>query len=170
MSFDISEIDSGDTAEMRVIASGKPTNWIWVFAGPGHDRTIAQSNRLSLEALHDQQAKEQAQVNRKKWHPRDESIDERIAANVKLITERLLDWYLVDDKGEQLDEQIKLSGTSYPFSEENARKLLIDPRKWALLQQSLEFLGDNDSFMQRSAANSSTSQSGNSPSGGSKTA
>ncbi|MCE7028478.1 hypothetical protein [Jiella avicenniae] len=138
--FDLDQIDAADEAEMRVIANGNPTEWIWRFAGPGHDRTIAQTNRLSRERLHRDREQEQARVNGKKWKAPDESVDEIRERNVKFVTDRLLGW-----------SPVKMGGEDYPFTPENAKKLLLDRRKSALLVQALEFLGEDQSFTKTSA-------------------
>lgn len=48
-SFDLSELDSVDEAQMTVMAGDKSTGWIWIFAGPGHPQTIAQRDRIARE-------------------------------------------------------------------------------------------------------------------------
>jgi len=57
------------------------------------------------------------------------------------IAERLVGW-----------SPVKIDGKEYQFSVENARALLIDPRRVGLLTQALEFLSDLGSFTKRSAA------------------
>jgi len=141
--FDISELDSAEEAVMEVMSNGLPTEWKWTFAGPGHPNAAAQSNRIARESLAKARAKEQAQTNGKKWKGGPEqSPDELREDNVSFVLERLLGW-----------SEITMNGEPYPFSQENARKLLMDRRKGALLQQSLEFIFDDNSFTQRSAKN-----------------
>jgi hypothetical protein len=140
--FDLSELDSADEAEMEVMANGQPTGWLWKFAGPGHPQAIAQSNRISREQLAKQRAKEQTLANGKKWKSESQSPDEVRDSNVSFVIERLLGW-----------SDITMGGEPYPFNQENARKLLVDRRKGALLQQALEFVFDDNSFTRRSATN-----------------
>ena len=66
--------------------------------------------------------------------------------------------------------QVTMGGAPFPFSEENARKILSDRSKVTLISQALEFLGDDDSFMSRSVVNLEPTQSENSNSQESKTA
>jgi hypothetical protein len=125
---------------MTVTKDGKLTTWVWTFAGPGHAKAVAQSNRLSRERLHEDAQKEQARVNGKKWKASDETPDEVRKRNVSFIAERLLRW-----------TPIKLNGEDLPFSIENATKVLSDPRKVSLLIQALEFLNEDKSFIKRAA-------------------
>ncbi len=141
-SFDLDQLDAADQAFMTVKAGDVVTDWVWTFCGPGHPKAIAQNNRISRDQLNRNRLKEQAQVNGKKWRAPEQSIDEVLASNVNFVMERLLGW-----------SEIKMGGEPYPFSEENARKLLMDPKKGALLQQAIEFVIDENSFMQRSAKN-----------------
>lgn len=140
--FDLAELDAADESRMTVIANGRQTDWVWTFAGPGHPNTVAQSNRLSRERLQRERAIEQTIHNGRKWKAPDESPDEVLSRNVEIVVERLLGW-----------SPVKLNGDDYSFSPENARKLLLDRRKSALLIQALEFLGDEAAFMRRSARN-----------------
>lgn len=140
--FDLSDLDASDTAVMEIYANGKPTNWLWEFAGPGHPKTIEQSNRIAKERLRKEREIEQAQVNGRKYKPAEETVDEALSRNVQLVVDRLLGW-----------SPIKMDGKDYPFSPENAKALLLDRRKGQLLVQALEFLGDERSFTPRSAGN-----------------
>lgn len=137
--FDLSELDAADEAVMEVEANGKATGWLWTFAGPGHEKTIEQSNRLAKERLRKEAAQEQAVINGKKWKADEETVDEALARNVGLVIDRLLGW-----------SPIQMGGKDYPFSAENAKALLMDRRKGQLLIQALEFLGNERSFTPRS--------------------
>jgi hypothetical protein len=138
--IDISDIDAADEAEMTVTVNGKLTTWIWTFAGPGHPKTIALSNRLSRDRLQREREIERARTNGKQWKPEVETPDEIRAKNVSTVVERLLRW-----------SPAKLDGEILPFSPEAATKLLSDPRKISLLLQALEFLGDDKAFTKRAA-------------------
>jgi hypothetical protein len=137
--FDISALDAADEGKMTVHVNGQPTTWIWTFAGPGHPKTIEQNNRLARERLREESAMEQARVNGKKWKADTETPDQARARNINLVVERLLGW-----------TPVKLSGEAYPFSEENARALLADPRK-GLFAQASEFLASETAFTKASA-------------------
>lgn len=134
------DFDAYDEARMIVRVGGKPTGWTWIFAGPGHPKTVAQSNRLGRERLAEDAAKEQARVNGKKWKAPDESVDEVRERNIKWVTERLIGW-----------SPVKIAGEMVEFSEDAARRLLSDPRKSDLLVQAIDFLSADMSFTKRSA-------------------
>ncbi len=138
--FDLSELDSAEESEMEILANGRPTGWRWRLSGPSHPKGIAQSTRLSREALAKRRMQEQQQLNGKKVKVPEQTPDEVLADNVNFVMERLLGW-----------SDITMNGEPYPFNEENARKLLMDRKKGALLQQAIEFILDDNSFMQRSA-------------------
>lgn len=140
--FELSDFAAADTADMTVTVSGKLTTWVWTFAGPGHPKSVEQSNRLSRERLHDDRLKESARVNGKKWKPTEQSVDETREKNIAYVIERLVGW-----------SPVKIGGADYPFNAENARQLLIDPSRIGLLTQALEFISDDNAFTQRSATN-----------------
>lgn len=139
----LDNLSTVDQAQMTVIFGGQPLDWKWTFAGPGHEKTIAQNNRIARETIARDRVKEQAQTNGKKWIPPEVTPDERRADNVRYVLERLLGW-----------TPVTMSGEDYPFSEENARKVLADPNKAWLYQQALEFLHGDNSFIARSATSS----------------
>ncbi|WP_425087768.1 branched-chain amino acid ABC transporter [Stappia sp.] len=138
--FDLSELDASDEAVMEVYANGKPTGWLWTFAGPGHPKAIEQSNRLAKERLRKEREIEQAQVNGRKYKATEETVDEALERNVRMVTDRLIGW-----------SAIQMGGKDFPFTIDNAKALLMDRRKGQLLIQALEFLGDERSFTPRSA-------------------
>lgn len=139
MDFDINELDSALEGEMTVMVNGKPTDWTWKFAGPAHEKTIAQNNRVSREQLAKRRMQEQSQINGKKWKAPEQTPEELLLDNVNFVCERLLGW-----------SSVKMNGEDFPFNEANARILLTDRKKGALLQQAIEFILDDNSFTQRS--------------------
>lgn len=139
--FDLSDLDASDEATMEVYANGKPTGWLWTFAGPGHPKSIEQSNRMAKERLRKEREIEQAQINGRKYKATEETVDEALERNVSIVTDRLLGW-----------STIQMGGKDYPFTPESAKALLMDRRKGQLLIQALEFLGDERSFTPRSAS------------------
>ena len=136
----LDDFGAADTAEMNVVINGKPTGWFWTFAGPGHAKTIDQGNRLARERMHREKRQEQAQVNGKKYTAMDETVEDVRERNISFVVERLVGW-----------SQIRISGDIFAFSVENARKILSDASRIALLGQAFEFLGDDQSFTRRSA-------------------
>lgn len=138
--LDLSDFDAIDETEMTVMNGGQTTDWKWTFAGPGHPNAVAQSNRINRESTALRRAKDQAQTNGKKWKAPEQSESQLLEDNVNFVLERLLGW-----------SAITMNGEPYPFSRENARNLLMDRRKGALLQQAIEFILDDLSFTKRSA-------------------
>lgn len=129
-----------DSAHMDVIVGGRPSGWLWEFAGPGHEKALAQANRTARERLHRDRLIEQAQVNGRKWVAPEKTPTEVKAENVAYVVERLLGW-----------SDIRIDGKDFPFTDANARMLLEDPRRAGVLAQALEFLAADGSFTQRSA-------------------
>lgn len=138
--FGADDFDAADDAEMTVRVGGKPTTWVWSFAGPGHPQTIAQSNRLARERLNEDREKEEARVNGRKWVDHEDTPESSRLRNVNWVVERLLGW-----------SAVKIDGEIVPFSQDAARKILMDPRKQQIFVQALEFLASEKSFMRRSA-------------------
>jgi hypothetical protein len=138
--FDIDDLDALDTAEMIVLSNGRPTDWVWTFAGPGHEKSVAASNAVARERLRMDAAQEQARVNGKKWKAEEETPAEALNRNAGYVVDRLIGW-----------TPVKLGGQDYPFTPDNARKILTDPKKGALMLQALEFLAESASFTKRSA-------------------
>lgn len=138
--FDIDELDALDTADMVVLSNGRPTSWVWTFAGPGHDKTVQASNKAVRDRLRIEAEQEQARVNGRKWKAEEETPAAALNRNAGYVVDRLIGW-----------TPVKMSGEDFPFSAENARKLLTDPKKGALLLQALEFIADGKSFTKRSA-------------------
>lgn len=133
--FNINDINASDEGKMVVTSRGRPTDWVWTFAGPGHPKTIAANDRIARERLNESREQQQQRLNGKKVKIDSETPAEARAEQVQVVVERLLDWTEAD-----------INGEPYPFSEENATQLLLDPRKSGLLLQCLEYLGDEKSF------------------------
>lgn len=138
----LSDVDALDEAELDMLIAGKPSGWKWRFAGPGHELGLAQSKRVAEEQLHKNKMQEQQRLNMKKIKVELQTPDELKEDNVNFVLERLLGW-----------NTVSIDGTSYPYDRETARKFLLDPRKNTLLQQAVEFILDDNSFMKRSTKN-----------------
>ncbi|WP_439618307.1 hypothetical protein [Shinella sp.] len=138
--FSFTDFEDADTATMTVAIHGRPTDWVWTFAGPGHEKTIEQNNRLTKERLHEERQIEQRRLNGKKVTLPEEELDDVRAKSVRWVVNRLLGW-----------TPVIIDGTAYPFSPENAFKLLIDPKRASLFVQATEFLTAEGSFTPRSA-------------------
>lgn len=141
-SFSLDDFASADTATMTVTVNGRATDWDWTFAGPGHPKSVAQSDRLAREELKRQRSLQQARANGKKWTAPEETPDELRRENVANVVERLVGW-----------SPVKIDGKDFAFTPENATMLLADPKRVGLLTQALEFLADENSFTRRSAIN-----------------
>ena len=139
VTFDVSDLDAIDEAEMVVMVGGKPSGWSFFFSGPGHPQTVAQSNRVAREELNKQRQIEQSRANGKKFKSEQQTPDGLLSDNVAYVMERLLRW-----------SPVKLDGADFPFTQENARALLMDRKKGTLLQQAVDFLLDDNSFTKRS--------------------
>lgn len=148
--FDLSVFQTSDEAEMvvRHPVTGEPTTWTITFAGPGHPKTREQTDRLARQALRDSQEQERARVNGRKWKGEEKSPDDVRSANVDFVADRIIGW-----------SPIRLNGEEVVFSPESAKRLLGDPKMGGLYQQCLDFLGNESSFLPRSAKSSTPSQS-----------
>jgi hypothetical protein len=136
----LDDFDAADTADMTVMrADGSPSTWDSTFAGPGHPKAVELSNKLSRERLARDREQEQARVNGKKWKADTETPDELAQRNADYIIDRLLGW-----------SSVSFGGEPFPFTVENARKILLDPRK-NIAVQALEFLSEQRSFTKASA-------------------
>lgn len=148
--FDLLEtLASDDEAIMLVtvpLAEGS-TSWQWQMASPSHPKGVAQKNRISRESLKKAAEQEQSRVNGRKYKAEIETPEQVDRSNVEFIIERLLGWSPKLDNG----EDVKVGGELFPFSEDNARKLLMMPKMWRLRNQAIEFIIDENSFTKRSA-------------------
>ena len=138
--FSLGDLDAADEASLNMVIGGTPSGWFWTFAGPGHQRTIDQTNRLSKERLHRDAEIERKRNNGKQWKPEVESPEDVRARNVAFVVERLIRW-----------SPVKIAGALLEFSPAAATAFLLDPRKGTFLAQAIEFLADDKSFTQRSA-------------------
>jgi len=168
--FDLSAFDAVDESYFIAHATDA-VRWVWTYAGPGHPKTIEISNRRAKKDLHETARQQQAIVNGKKWKAEEQSVEEAKEDTVRIATERLLGWHLEDVKtGKRLPDLPKLNGEPLPFSEANAMQFLREPRRIDTLRRALEWLGDENSFTQRSATTSGDSLSEHSSSTGTKKA
>lgn len=140
--FDLGELDARDEAELAIKhpSTGEPTTWIWTFYGPGHPKTVEVANRVSREALRDLAAQKQARVNGKKWKEDEQSIDQLRESNADNIVARTKTF-----------TPVKLGEETISFSPEAAKALLLDRKKGWLYAQILDFLRDDEGFIQPSA-------------------
>lgn len=139
--FTLDALDALEEAKMQVIdARGQPTGWFWTFSGPGHPMTEAQTKRIAAERIQRDRSKEQSQTNFKKWKAPEQSPEAVTESNVNYVLERLITW-----------SDMEMNGQPFPFNRDEARKLLMDPKKAGLLQQAIDFIQADNSFMPSSA-------------------
>jgi len=139
-SLDLAEMGSLDTSEMTVYRNGAALDWKWIFAGPGHEKAISLRDKLLKKDIARERKIDLARTNGKKYKPEEKTPDDRLNDSVSLVLGRLLGW-----------TPIAFGGKDYEYTEENARKLLKDPKYAWLASQALEFIGDENAFMNSSA-------------------
>lgn len=148
---DLLDLSAADTAQMTVFINGNPTSWKWTWAGPGHPRTVALSERASRARLNADADREQKRFNGKKVKVEPLTPAEDLKERVDELLGRLLGW-----------TEVKVGGKTLEFSEEAARKILSAPANHGpggIYVQCWEFLGNEQSFTKRSAKGSATSPS-----------
>ncbi len=139
--FDIAALAATDEGFLPILdGKGKPTGWIWTFAGPGHPTTVALDRESNARFLQREQAKERVRVNGKKWAGDTETVEEVRDRNIAYIVGRLLRW-----------SDIQMEGAPFPCTPENARRILVDPRYGLVLEQANDFLRDEKDFTKGSA-------------------
>lgn len=141
-SFDLAQFDASDEASLviRHPATGEPTTWVWTFYGPGHPKTVELADRASREALRELAAQRQARINGKKWKEDVQSADQLRDETINNIVGRT-----------KAFTPVKLGSETIEFSTDAARALLSDRRKGWLFSQIVDFLRDEESFIQPSA-------------------
>lgn len=141
MQFDVSSLAATDEGDLAILdGKGKPTGWVWTFAGPGHPITVALDREITARLLQREQAKERVRVNGKKWAGDAETVDDIRDRTVAYIAGRLLRW-----------SEIQMEGAPFPCTPENARRILSDPRYGLVFDQANEFLRDEKDFTTGSA-------------------
>lgn len=155
--FDLSELDDIDEGRFVAHITDK-VRWVWVYAGPGHQKTVEMSKRRSQKRLKEDALKEQAITNGKKWKAEEKTPDDVREDMISIAVERLLRWHFEDiGTGAIVDVPVVLNGETLSFSEDSARKILRDPRRGSLLVKALEWLGDERSFLKPAPTTSGTS-------------
>jgi|GEM_PF-6524787 len=141
MSFDLSDFEQQDTADMTVYdpRSGDAMKdadgnvWTWTFSGPGHIRTIDQKNAMLRKAFRKQ---------RQKGSDAEPDPVELERDGIEYIVGRLLTF-----------GPIMLAGKRVEFSAAVATDLLSNPKFSWLKNAANQYLNDETSFMPRSKKN-----------------
>lgn len=131
-----------DTAELHIVKPGTNirTGWVITLAGPGHPQTIELMNEGERERLHRSTLIEQAQINGRKWKgDADKQPDEERRKTISRVCRRIVGWTPVD-----------FGEGSVTFSQENAVKLFMDPKKGAFFGQIVDYLTAERAFMKDS--------------------
>jgi hypothetical protein len=143
--FDIGSVPVSDVAELAIIhpATAKPTTWKLHLAGPGHPETIAISNEASRERMVREQAQERARVNGRKWKGEDiDPVAER-EKTFRRAARRIVGW-----------TPVTMNGETFPYSAENAFRLLNDPKFGWVAEQFYNYLGEDAAFIESSGKTS----------------
>lgn len=129
---------NADTADMTVMhpITKEPTEWVIVFAGPTHPKSIALGDKFTREGLAKAKRIEQARTNGKKYKGENKSPDELRREAIENAVAQIVTW----------------RGSSVEFSEKAAIDMLMDPNYYRLVNQITEFLDDEDRFIKTSAA------------------
>jgi len=146
---DLADLGAADTAYMTVAINGKQTSWKWIWAGPGHPKTVAFNERMSRERLAIDADREQKRHNGRKVKVEALTPAEDLNEKIEQLLARLVGW-----------TQVKVAGSVLEFSAEAARKILSNPDNHGpggIYIQCWEFLGNEQSFTKGSGTNSGPS-------------
>jgi hypothetical protein len=140
--FEIEELRATDTDELAIMhpVTGAATSWCWTLAGPAHPQTIAQSDRIARELMRRDSLRNQAIVNRKKWAEPEKTPEDQRRENAEFFADRVLGWTAA-----------RINGENYPFTRDNAVKLLLDPAYGRIYAQLSQYFQAEDSFTRRAA-------------------
>jgi hypothetical protein len=141
--FDLSSLAYADTGELEIThpATGAPTGWKWIIAGPSHPIVIEQGDEFARQAIRNRRDREAAQVNGRKWKPDDESPEENRKRNAKYFARRVLGWLP--------DQPVRLERDAPPveFSLDNVARLLRQPKYGWLYRQVADYCSEDVGFI-----------------------
>lgn len=146
---DLADLGAADTAYMTVAINGKPTSWKWIWAGPGHPKTVAFNERMNRERLATDADREQKRHNGRKVKVEALTPAEDLNEKIDNLLARLVGW-----------TPVKVAGSVLEFSTEAARKILSNPDNHGpggIYIQCWEFLGNEQSFTKGSENSSGPS-------------
>lgn len=128
--FSLSDFAYRDEASMPVIPPGgaEPIATI-IFAGPAHEKSRSQAERLHTRAQW-----------RQRRPPGDRPLAEVERENVAFIVDRMLGWEGI--KRREADEVVEV-----PFGEAYATEMLLNPALGWLFGQCLAFLSVDTNFL-----------------------
>lgn len=136
---DLSEFIPLDEAVIEIKRNGNPTGWKITLAGPAHPKTQTWATENSRRNIRRQQMMEQAQANGKKYKAEDRSVEDVRQENLGWVVSRIVNW-----------TPVKIGAETFPFSDENAIRLLARPTMGWAFNQIVEALDEERSFTKRS--------------------
>lgn len=137
-SLDDFKLNDEGTLDLKNVR-GEPSGWQWVFAGPGHPKTVAADDRASKRALALADEQEKARVNGRKYKGSGDTVEDVRDRNIGYIIERLLRW----------TDGMTVDGQPFACTPENARAILLNP-SLGVYEQVNAYLLDEKSFTPRS--------------------
>lgn len=131
-----------ETAALAMMRPGTetPTGWVLTMAGPSHPKTIAYQNERKRARVQKQATIEAAQVNGRKYKPDQTTADEAETETMRWIVSRIVSW-----------TPVKVGEETIEFSDEAAIALLRKPAMALFLQQVVDYLEAERSFLPSSA-------------------
>lgn len=140
--LDLNEVQVEDVANLIIHhpATGAATTWVMQIAGPTHAVTLALQNEVSRERMNEEKAQEQARVNGRKWKAPDREPEEERLKSMRRVSRRIVGW-----------SDVTLNGEPFPYSAENAFRVMSEPKMGWIAQQVLDFFGADAAFIKRSA-------------------
>lgn len=131
-----------ETAVLAMLRPGTetPTGWELTMAGPSHPKTVAYQNERKRYRVQKQATIEAAQVNGRKYKPDQTTADEAETETMRWVVSRIVSW-----------TPVKVGQDTIEFSDEAAIALLRKPAMAPFLQQIVDYLGAERSFLPSSA-------------------
>jgi hypothetical protein len=131
-----------ETAELMIVKPGTatPTGWVITLAGLSHPKAVAHQRDVTRERLHKQATIEAMQANSRKFKPDEKSVDENEIETMRWVVSRIVTW-----------TPVKIGDETISFSDEAAIALLRRPVMAGYLQQIVDYLNAERSFMPASA-------------------
>lgn len=126
------------------VGTDQSTGWILQLAGPGHPQSVKWANEQSQRALSTARTQEQQRLNGKRVQLEEKTPEDQRRENVGWVCSRIVGWNPV---------LIPFIDPAAPteYTPENALKVFTNPNMGWALNQVVEALVDDATFMKRSA-------------------